>query len=174
MNEDVLKEEFIKYFGEDKWNQEEMIEKALSYQIEVCRFLNIDIPPMIVDDIEEDSRYYIKEDYIAISKETIKSFIETIKALIHECRHKFQYCCCYKGLDYNEKLKEEWLKDFNTIKELNVNNQESIDRYYISIIELDAFAFTKWYLKEKLNYIIHHPVHEYDQILDLYIKKYFK
>lgn len=169
-----LKTKYINYFGEEKWNQEEMLEKVFPIQIELCNYLNLEIPPVIVEDIKEESRYYIKEDYIAISNKISKSFIETVKAIVHECRHKYQYYSCYRGLNKNEKLIKEWQRDFNSIKEANLNDQQSINEYYTSVLELDAFAFTKWYLKEKYNYDIVHLHSDYEEIICIYIEKYLK
>ena len=87
LTEQELKEEFIKYFGKEKWNQENMLSQLWPLQLAICNDLNIDPIPVVVEEIEEDSRYYIKEDYIAISDKLIMDEIETIKCLLHELRH---------------------------------------------------------------------------------------
>ena len=71
LTEQELKEEFIKYFGEEKWNHENMLSKLWPIQLDICKDLSIDPIPVVVEEIEEDSRYYIKEDYIAISEKLI-------------------------------------------------------------------------------------------------------
>ena len=58
-----LKSEFIKYFGEEKWNQENTLSKLWPIQLAICKDLGIEPIPVVVEEIEEDSRYYIKEDY---------------------------------------------------------------------------------------------------------------
>ena len=90
ITENEFKEEFIKYFGEEKWNQENMLSKIWPLQLTICKDLGIDPIPVVVEEIEEDSRYYIKEDYIAISNKLIMDEIETVKCLLHELKHAQQ------------------------------------------------------------------------------------
>ena len=67
MKSDELKDNFIKYFGEEKWNQEEALATLYKEEFKLCNYLGIDPIPVITDTIEEDSRYYIEENYIVIS-----------------------------------------------------------------------------------------------------------
>ncbi len=46
MSDGSLKEEFIKYFGESKWNEEEMIGKLIPLTFDVCDILCIDYIPL--------------------------------------------------------------------------------------------------------------------------------
>ncbi|MBQ3253244.1 MAG: hypothetical protein IJA65_01705, partial [Acholeplasmatales bacterium] len=71
MSDKELKENFIKYFGEEKWNQEEMLAVLYKEELRLCKYLNIEPIPVIADAIEEDSRYYIEENYIVISDKLI-------------------------------------------------------------------------------------------------------
>ena len=48
---------------------------------------------LVVEEIEEDSRYYIEENYIVISDKLILDKTEALKCLIHELRHCYQFNC---------------------------------------------------------------------------------
>ena len=41
-------------------------------------------------------------------------------------------------------------------------------------VEVDAYAFTKYILKQWFHYEYHYPNDIYDGLLDIYIAKYYK
>ena len=82
--DDKLKEEFINSFGEEKWKQEEMLSKLMPLHKELANYLGIDMIPVICEDIEEDSRFYFKEQYIVISPRMLEKYSEAAKSLVHE------------------------------------------------------------------------------------------
>lgn len=51
MNNKKLKKDFIKYFGIDKWNQEEMLSFLYKEELKLCKHLGIDPIPIITDTI---------------------------------------------------------------------------------------------------------------------------
>ena len=78
-----LKEKFICYFGEKKWNQEELLEELHKYHLDICDVLGIEcIPVLFEDGLEEDSRLYVHDLYIALS-DKITTLIEGVKCLAH-------------------------------------------------------------------------------------------
>lgn len=173
MNDKELKSEFIKYFGEEKWNEEEALGKLFEYEMILANYLNVDPIPVVVEDMMEDSRLYIKEEYIALSKECIKNHIEALKAVSHEYRHYYQLQCIRNGI--NNKLVNNWKEDFlNPVQVNDPNDVAAMTLYGFMTIEIDAFAFQKFALKKFLNIDTHHASLEYDVILDSYIDKYFK
>lgn len=173
MNDKELKSEFIKYFGEEKWNEEEALGKLFEYEMILANYLNVDPIPVVVEDMMEDSRLYIKEEYIALSKECIKNHIESLKAVSHEYRHYYQLQCIRNGI--NNKLVNNWKEDFlNPVQVNDPNDVAAMTLYGFMTIEIDAFAFQKFALKKFLNIDTHHASLEYDVILDSYIDKYFK
>lgn len=175
MNEDKLKEEFINSFGEEKWNQEEVLSKLIEPQMELAKYLGVDMIPVICEDIDEDSRYYFNDDYIVISPLMLETYINSLKSLVHEMRHQYQYKCLKdQTIKENPELVESWKEELSVErKPLDQTNQESVDEYYSLMVELDAYAFTKWYLKNKYDIYITHPNIIYDEIISQYIKKYF-
>ncbi len=44
-----------------------MSAKLVEPQMELCKYLGIEMVPVICDDISDDSKYYIKEKYIVLS-----------------------------------------------------------------------------------------------------------
>ncbi len=176
MDNNKLKQEFINSFGEEKWNQEEMLGKLIKPQMELCEYLGIEMIPVICDDIPEDSRYYIKEEYIVLSPKMLLSYTDALKSLVHEMRHQYQFeCIIDPNTKENPELIKLWKEDLSgKAKDLNVFNQESVDNYYSLIIELDAHAFSKWYLLYKYDIPTTHPDIIYDELLNRYIKKYFE
>jgi len=176
MKNDKLKQDFIDAFGEEKWKQEEMLSKLMPIHRDLCKFLGIEMVPVIFEDIEEDSRFYFKEQYIIISTRMLPKYSDVVKSLVHEVRHGYQYHCMF---DPNSKEKpiliNNWLEDFGklinplTLLKMGYDGND----YLLNTMELDAHAFSKWYLKEKLFIETHYPQPEYDEILDAYIRKYF-
>lgn len=84
LSEEELKKEFIKYFGKEKWNEEEMLSNLLDFQFFVFEDLGIEPIPVIFEDIEEDSRLYVRDGYIAISRKLKNNKIECAKCIAHE------------------------------------------------------------------------------------------
>ena len=163
-----LKQEFIKYFGEEKWNQEESLAKLWPVQLALCEYLGLEPIPVVVEDIEEDSRYYIQESYIAISSEKIGNEVEALKCLIHEMKHYQQYMCIIYNITEVPQL-EQWKEDFKT----NCANAKTYEELICQSVEVDASAFSKYIMEKWFDIKTYHPDPVYDEILSRYIKKYF-
>ena len=173
MNNEEVKELFIKYFGQEKWNEEEALSKLFEYEMLLANYLEVEPIPVIVEDMMEDSRLYIKEEYIALSKKCIYNKIEALKCISHEYRHYYQLKCIEKGI--NNNLVNNWKEDFlSPIIVENINDSFEMTLYSFMSIEIDAFAFQKFALKKFFDIDTKHPSFEYDCILDSYINKYFK
>ena len=118
------------------------------------------------EDLTDDSRLYIKENYVAINKKYENDYEECAKSIAHEYRHVFQIF--YITLFDNDRSKR-WKKELQGV--INSSNMDINGSNYISQeIELDAFAFTKYYLEEFENIEV---VNKIDN-LDFYIMEYIK
>ena len=168
LTDDELKAEFIKYFGEEKWNQEEALAKLWPVQLALCEYLGLEPIPVVVEDIEEDSRYYTHELYIAISKDKIGNEVEALKCLIHEYKHYQQHMCIIYNIIEVPHLKQ-WKEDF----ESNCANANSYEELICQSVEVDASAFSKYIMEKWFDIKTYHPDPVYDEILTRYIKKYF-
>lgn len=170
MSDEELKEEFIKYFGKEKWDEEEMLGKLIPLSMEVCDSLEIDYVPIIFEELNEDSRIYFEEDYIGINKRFKDNYLECAKCICHELRHIYQLKYISES---NDKRALRMKEEFDNAVELDPTNQDSINRYSLQEIEIDAYAFTKWYLKNKLGYYVIHPSEQYEMIISAYMNQYF-
>ena len=173
MSDEELKKQFIESFGEDKWEEMEALKPIDELNLRLCDFLGIEPVPIMFEEMEEDARYYDKLDYIGISNKFVHDEIESMKSVIHEVKHLHQkYCISHK----NEKLKlapsiliKQWEEDFKI-------NQRLVppDQVMCMPVEVDAFAFTKYILKEWFNIDYHHYDLTYDAVLTIYIDKYYR
>ncbi len=174
LNDEELNEEFIKYFGKEKFDEIEMQGKLFPYMLLICKDLELELIPMSYAILSVDSRLDLKNLEIEISIVYKEDFIESLKCLIHELRHYYQVVTinCKKELTYIEK---QWKDNFDNPVELSGKNLiEEITNYSFQSIEIDATAYTQLMMKKLLNEIIIHPNDLYQGIIDLYIQKYLK
>ena len=168
LTNDELKEEFLKYFTEEQWNQEEELSKLWPVQLALSDLLGVEPIPVVVEDIEEDSRFYTKDLYISISEKLIGNEVEALKCLIHEYKHYQQYMCIIYNMTevpFYKKWKEEF--EIKDIKDL------TYEEIICQSVEIDATAFAKYILKEWFDIEINHPDPLYNKVLQHYIKNYF-
>ena len=117
------------------------------------------------EDLTDDSRLYLKENYVAINKKYENDYEECAKSIAHEYRHVFQIF--YVNLFSNERSKR-WKKELHGV--INSSNMDSNGSNYIAQeIELDAFAFTKFYLENYESIPVINKVPGYNQIIDKYL-----
>lgn len=124
------------------------------------------------DKIIDDSRLYPKEGLIVINEKYKANYIECAKSLAHEYRHVFQI---YYANLMNDELAKIWREELGTAKNSNnidLNNQGEYTKYKMQSIEIDAEAFTVYYLKEyeNIEYIINNIFTK--ELVELYTKKY--
>lgn len=128
--------------------------------------LGIDPLEIRFEDLSDDSRLYIKDNYVAINKKYENDYVETAKCIAHEYRHVFQIF--YVQIFFDERSLR-WKKELQSmINSSNIN--ESGTNYLSQEIELDAFAFTKFYLENLENIKVKNRIDGYDQYIDIYIE----
>lgn len=172
MKDNKLKEEFIKYFGEEKWIEEEMLEELFDFQLYVFSDLNIEPVPVIFEDIPEDSRLYIKDKYIAISNKLKNNKIECAKCIAHEARHIMQILYVESNVDY--PFVSEWKKDLLNANHISLSSTDKeLSNYISSTIEVDAFAYQKYIVNKYYKVNSTHFNQEYENLLIYYIEKMF-
>jgi hypothetical protein len=104
--------------------------------------------------------------FTAINKKFENDYVECAKAITHEYRHVFQIF--YANM-FNDERAKRWRSELSTL--VNTSNMDNEGMNYINQeLELDAFAFTKYYLEEFENIKV---VNRIDK-LDLYIHEYIK
>ena len=172
MSDDELKSRFIESFGIDKWNEEEMLAKLIPFGDGVANYLGIDPVPIVFEELaKEDSRIYVKEQYIAINEALNKNLYECLKCITHEYRHLYQ-------LYFIALFKDDTspLGDIARIYQDNFKHYvdvEDYEGYMIQTIELDAYAFTKVYFKKLFGLDIKISNDDYSKIVDEYINRYY-
>ena len=140
------------------------MERIKQIQEQIANHLGIEALPIKFMAIDpDDSRLYIKERFVAINTKYQNNEIETIKSIAHEYRHVFQF---YYVRLMNDKLSQIWKE------ELSVAKTGEQSGYLGQALELDAFAFTKWYLAKYLGIEVVHPNAEYERVILAYLARY--
>ena len=67
-----------------------MLSKLFPIHKELAESLGMDMILVICEDIQEDSRFYYKEQYIVISTRMLEKYSDAVKSLVHELRHQYQ------------------------------------------------------------------------------------
>ena len=171
ISDEELRKEFIASFGEDKWIEEEMLGKLFPLSFELSDYLGIDYYPILFEELSEDSRIYFEEEYIAINIKFKDDYFECAKCVSHELRHIYQLLYVKVSSD-NRALRMKGELEHPVI--LDPNDITSITNYSFQEIEIDAYAFTKWYFKKHLNMDVIHPSRDYEKIITAYMQTYFK
>jgi hypothetical protein len=134
--------------------------------IRIANRLGIDPLDIKFEDLTDDSRLYIKENYVAINKKYENDYEECAKCIAHEYRHIFQLF--YVNI-FNDDRSKRWKKELQgAVNSSNMDGDGT--NYIVQEIELDAFAFTKYYLEEFENIKVFNKIDK----LDLYIHEYIK
>lgn len=115
------------------------------------------------DKIIDDSRLYPKEGLIVISEKYKDNYIECAKSLAHEYRHVFQI---YYANLMDDELAKIWREELHSV----VTSGDT--GYEMQLLEIDAFAFTQYYLENVEGIKTEHPNTIYQEIIEKFIKKY--
>ena len=127
-------------------------------------FLDISLLPVKFDKMgNDDSRLSVKDNCVLINEKLKDNYLELIKAVTHEYRHAWQLFYVYEN---NDSIAKRWKEELTTYHSGSNSND-----YFLQAIEVDAFAFTKYYLKRFLDIDVVNNVTGLDKILDQYIKK---
>lgn len=116
---------------------------------------------------EEDSRLYLKEEYVGINIKYMNNYLECAKSITHEYRHVFQIF--YANL-FETDLAIKWKELLAT----HINSStfsENGSNYINQELEIDAFAFTKFYLKKYEHIDVQNKIEGLDDYLYAYIIK---
>lgn len=165
MDDKKIKEEFIKYFGEDKWIQEEVLAKLQDVVFDVCEnWLAIKpIPVLFGEHIGTDeARLDVKEQVIWLNPKNQDNWIELLDSLLHELEHLYQIL--YATSTDTPKAKR-WKKELDNY----IGGEDPIGNM-LQEIELDARAFAQIVLAT--DYGIHYE-HQ-DPIIQALVDKYIK
>ena len=168
-----LKQQFINSFGEDKWEEEEVLAILIQDCDKISEFLGIEALPICFEEIAEDSRLELKYPaHIEINRKYLHNYKECLKSIAHELRHAYQIFMSANPIEEKHyRWKEELYDHFS---QLDVNDEDAVMRYNCKEIEIDAYAFTQVILYQEYNFDIKHPNKKYQLVIDAYINKYYK
>lgn len=142
------------------------MEDLRKLQNEVAEHLGIDPLPIKFEVLgDEDSRLYLKEEYVVINVKHKTDYLECAKAITHEYRHVFQIF--YANL-FKTELAVRWKKLLPTLVNSSTMDEDG-SNYINQELEIDAFAFTKFYLQKYENIDVKNKVEGLDKYLDEYI-----
>lgn len=168
-----LKQQFINSFGEDKWEEEEVLAILIQDCDKISEFLGIEALPICFENIAEDSRLELKYPaHIEINRKYLHDYKECLKSIAHELRHAYQI---FMSANPKEEKHYRWKEElYDHFSQLDVNDEDAVMRYNCKEIEIDAYAFTQVILYQEYNFDIKHPNKKYQLVIDAYINKYYK
>ena len=165
MDEKKLKEEFIKYFGEELWNQEEILAELQQVVFDVCkRWLGIKpIPVLFGEHIGTDeARLDVKEQVIWLNPKNQNDKVELLASLLHELEHMYQILYV---ANFDTPKAKRWKKELDNY----IGGEDPVGNL-LQEIELDANTFSQIVLAS--DYGIHYE-HQ-DPIIQELINRYIK
>lgn len=154
-----LKENFINWFGIDKWNELEII-SYLNYEQQFLSDLtNLEMIPVVFDELIQDNAIFdINEKVIILSSKLIKEGnLRILQTFLHEYRHYYQI----SKIKENPKKYEHWEYGLKTI------SQNIVD-YYYNPLEIDAYAFAQ----VMMEYVYNVPYEEEIKPIQKVIEEY--
>ena len=130
----------------------------------LCDYLGVDKLEIVTQDIKEDAILDINNKKIVLSKKTSEDIVEAKKALIHEMRHQYQLYCVALDIE-EEPMRKIWALELQ--HDVHKFDLDYMNQLYI---EIDAYAFTKVFMKERYDYNIKYS-NEYEKMIKDYLKK---
>ena len=110
-------------------------------QDRLCNILGVEKLEIIRKEIKEDAILDLINNQIIISNKYIDDIVESKKALIHEMRHQYQLYCI--ALDIKEeRMRKMWAFELKYDEPIFKSEYRNL-----LFIEIDAYAFTKIYMK---------------------------
>ena len=165
MNDKNLKEEFIKYFGEDKWNQEEVLGKLQHIVFDVCEnWLGVEpIPILFGEHIGSDeARLDLEEQVIWLNPKNQSKWIELLDSTLHELEHLYQILYVSS---YDTPKAKRWKKELENY----IGSEDAVGNV-LQEIEIDAMAFAQVVLATDYGIYHHHENPIIQELIDRYIK----
>lgn len=134
MNDETLKKEFIKWFGKDKWKEEELLSFIETEELFLCNLMNVEPIQIIFEKLEKDNALFdAKNEYIILSSKLINDgSTNVLESFLHEFRHYYQVCM----IKTNSPKFAGWKYAFE-------HPATNLVDYYLSPLELDAYAFAQ-------------------------------
>ena len=163
MDEKKLKEEFIKYFGIEMWEEEEILGQISRFAFDVCNeYLGIEMLPILFEDLDgEASRLDVENECILLNRKYKNDLTELLHSTLHELEHSFQLKYAYA---FNTPKALRWRREI----ESGLKVDDPIN-YVLQEIEIDANAFAAVVLECELGIHYEIPNKDIQKIIEVYI-----
>ena len=156
-----LKEEFIKYFGEEKWEEEEILETLQEVAANVCNnWLGLEVVPIVFKEANysEVAGFDVANKVIWLDKKHKNDIVELMNSVIHELEHYYQLVYV---TNYNTSKALRWKKELDNYI-TSCNAFENL----IQEIEMDAYAFAQIVLETEYGVIYRHKDSLIQELID--------
>jgi hypothetical protein len=153
--------------------KDNMLKKIKTLAERVVEYLGIKMIPIEFDDsIKDDSRLILRPlIMVTINGKYQDNYIECAKEITHELRHLFQIIWAFT---MNDERARRWKVAYqNPISSEHSNivtDVQGASKYAAQEIEVDAFAFTKYYLEKYERMKVNHLSREYEKIIRKYLE----
>lgn len=165
MTNEELKEEFIKWFGEEKWEEEEILEFIQEVVFNICsEYFNISPIPAVFEYVEGNiSVFDNKLKCIKLNPKYKDDKVTLVAATVHELEHYYQLL--YVS-NCNTPKAKRWLKELNNY----ISGEKNPTGNVLQEVEIDAEAVTQVILETEYGIRYRNPDPNLQEIIDLYIK----
>ena len=154
-----LKEEFINAFGEELWEEQELL-SDLQEKVDYVSKEYLGIEPILVvfESIEGDiSRYDFKLQAIILNRKYKNDYVELLDSCFHELEHHWQRL--YVG-SFNTPKAIRWKNELDNYNRLDQTQE----------IEIDAYAFSQVILNCEFGLVYKHKDLYIQSLIDDYIR----
>lgn len=92
--------------------------------------------------LQETKEILFNEDWVLQA-----NWLEVIGTSFHECRHAYQHYCVTTNTREDEAIRDQWSTELASYFQPDTDKQQELDiNYLYQSIEIDAIAFTTYYL----------------------------
>ncbi len=165
MTNDELKEEFIKWFGEEKWEEKEILEFLQCIIFDVClNWLKIDPIPVVFETIPGNVAVFDnKLVCIKVSNKYKDDKVAMAAAIVHELEHYYQLLYV---ANFDTPKARRWKKELNNY----ISGEKGPIGNVLQEVELDAEAFVEIVLSCEYGIEYRNPIPELQEAIEIYIK----
>mgnify|MGYP003297681269 FL=1 len=159
-------EKFEKHFGSSLLKEFKQIGNVQHVVFLASKDLGIQKRDVFFNsEIQSDSMALFEENVILINSKFINDFTEIEKCISHEMRHFYQIE--YMKNKNTDKAKR-WREEFNRLDDI-----KDLNEYCSLELELDAYAYTKYFMRRYYSKDVVHPSPEYEEVIKEYSKIIF-
>ena len=151
-----------------------LIQRLDKFTEKVAEYLGVESLPIVFrDDIVDESRLSLNNyARIEINKKFELNENECKKSIAHELRHAFQI---YYAQLMNDELANQWRKELvnpKNSRNTNLDDPIALATYGCQSIEIDAEAFSQYYLSKYEGILMKKKDDWIQLLIDVYIDKY--